>query len=339
LLLALCVGPAGCRSGFPEQHIVPGMPRELNKSAMPEHVIEPPDILLIDALTVVPKPPYRVQPGDRLLIQAQNVFPIEPIAGIYGVDSDGTVKLGVYYGSASVVGLSIEQARDAIQKHLRTIAKNARVNVSLAQSRAMQQIAGRHLVKPDGRVSLGLYGDVPVAGLTIAQARAAIEQHLSQFLLSPEIAVDVASYNSKVYYIVLDQGTAGEIVSRFPIMGNDTVLSALTQAGGVSGSASKYRIWIARPVPYGSKCDQIIPVDWPSITARARTETNYQLFPNDRLYVQMQPSVAFNNYLDKIFGPVEALSGKILLIQGAAASLGTGAENGILNGTGTGIIR
>ncbi len=43
-------------------------------------------------------------------------------------------------------------------------------------------ISGERLVRPDGTVSLGFYGDVHVAGLTAAQAKAKIVLHLRQFL-------------------------------------------------------------------------------------------------------------------------------------------------------------
>ena len=72
----------------------------------------------------------------------------------------------------------------------------------LAQMAAQQQIAGDHLVAPDGKVNLGTYGRVRVVGLTMEEAKAAIEDHLSQTIESPQIALDVLGYNSKVFYVI-----------------------------------------------------------------------------------------------------------------------------------------
>ena len=36
------------------------MPRELMKTSLPDYTIEPPDVLLIDVVKVVPRPPYRM---------------------------------------------------------------------------------------------------------------------------------------------------------------------------------------------------------------------------------------------------------------------------------------
>ena len=51
------------------------LPRELDKQTLPDYVIEPPDILLIDAISVVP---IRVSAGDVLFIHVTNAFETRP---------------------------------------------------------------------------------------------------------------------------------------------------------------------------------------------------------------------------------------------------------------------
>src|SRR5271165_6406236 len=53
-----------------------GVPRELKKSVLPPYVIEPPDLLLIEAIHVVPKQPYHLRPYDTIAIQAAGT-PVE----------------------------------------------------------------------------------------------------------------------------------------------------------------------------------------------------------------------------------------------------------------------
>ncbi|HKB42655.1 MAG TPA: polysaccharide biosynthesis/export family protein, partial [Gemmataceae bacterium] len=261
----------------------PHVPRELAKVTHPEYVIEPPDILLIDAVRVVPRPPYRVSPLDTIFIRATNVLMEEPINALYGVTPEGTVDLGLSYGSVRVADLTLEEARDAITKVLKETFKNVQVSVSLGQSRAQQQIRGEHLVRPDGTVGLGLYGSVSVVGLTLAQAKFRIEEFLSQFLLNPEVSVDVFSYNSKVYYIITDGGGYGEAVYRFPSTGNETVLDAISQINGLPVVACPKAIWLARPDPHCGGTDQVLPVHWNAITRHGDPQTNYQVLPGDRI--------------------------------------------------------
>ena len=79
-------------------------PHELGKVNLPPYVIEPPDILLIEA-----------SPEKKL---------DQPIAGQHLVRPDGTVNLG-YNGSVRVSGLTLDEAREAVYRHLLDRLKEA----------------------------------------------------------------------------------------------------------------------------------------------------------------------------------------------------------------------
>jgi polysaccharide export outer membrane protein len=288
-------------------------PRELAKTLLPEYVIEPPDILQIDALQVVPLPPYRIKSLDILAIRVAKALAEEPIAGLYSVDPDGTINLGFSYGTVRVAGMTLVEAKAAIEKQLGTFGlKDPRADVSIAEARGLQQIRGPHLVRPDGSISLGSYGSVLVTGLTLSDAKAAIEKHLSKYLQAPEVPVDVAAYNSKVFYVVYDGGGAGQQIYRLPVTGNETVLDAVSQLNGLSPVSDTNRIWVARPVG-DCQPDQILPVDWCGVTARGRPETNYQLLPGDRIYVMADRLVTIDTRMARLFAPVERFLGVSLL--------------------------
>src|SRR5262249_19802688 len=246
----LCGGLAagGCCAPLPDTCLPPEVPRELDKVSLATYVLEPPDIILVDVIRLVPKPPYHIESLDELFINLTNPL-TEPLAGIYYVDPDGTVNLGATYGTVRVIGMTIAEAKKAITDQLKKVIKEPVVQVSLARARALQQIRGEHLIRPDGTVGLGAYGSVYVAGLTIQQAEEAIEAARRQIAQIPEAAVDVSAYNSKVYYAITDGGGAGEQVYRFSATGNETILDAVSQINGLPPVASRKRIWLARPAP------------------------------------------------------------------------------------------
>jgi polysaccharide export outer membrane protein len=309
----------------------PPVPRELNKSSLPEYIIEPPDVLRIDAVRIVPKPPYRIQPMDILNIQVTEALPEAPIAGPFVVDPEGKIDLGYNYGTVSLLDLTIPEAQEAIRAWLKQRLKPGfQVIMSLAQSRALQLIRGEHLVGQDGRIALGVYGTVWVAGMTREQARAAIEGHLSNFLERPEVAVDLVGYNSKVYYVVTDGAGWGEQVLRLPVTGNETVLDAISQVYGLSIVSSK-NIWLARPTPADTTCLQILPVNWRDIVEGGATGTNYQILPGDRIYVKGRPLIATDNFLARLFSPIERVLGLTLLGSSTVHSVAVP-----LGGSGTG---
>ena len=169
-----------------------------------------------------------------------------------------------------------------------------------------------------------------VSGLTLPQAKAAIETHLSRFLLNPEVSIDVSGFNSKVYYVITDGGGAGEQVVRLPLQGRETVLDAVSQINGLSSVSSKC-IWVARPTPADAGYEEVLPVDWVSITQHGLTATNYQIAPGDRIYVKAQKLIIIDTALARIISPVERLFGIILLGNATVHSFGA---NGGTNGTG-----
>ncbi len=296
------------------------VPTEKDKTSLPPYTIEPPDILFIEAIRVVPKPPYHIQATDVLSIQVQGGLPVEPAGGgpnadQYLVSPAGRIDLGPAYedaGRVPVVGLTEEEAAAAIEKSLREVVKDPKVSVQLAQSAGMQPITGEHLVAPDGTVNLGTYGSVYVSGLTVEEATEAINQHLSQTLDNPQVSLSVFAYNSKVYYVVTEGAGLGDTLARFPITGNETVLDALTQVNGLSRVSSK-RVWIARPMPGGSGCDVVLPVNWKEITAGGATATNYQVLPGDRIFIEEDKLVAIDSFLNRLIAPAERLFGVTLL--------------------------
>lgn len=291
---------------------VASVPTEKDKSTLPTYIIEPPDILLIDAVKLVPKAPYHIEPLDILQIVCPNALVDQPIGGQYPVDPDGTVDLGPAYGKVNLAGQTSDEARHTVETHLSTVLKEPKVQVTLSQTSGQQQVADQHLVGPDGTVNLGTYGTVYVAGMTIAEARTAIETQLSKYLEQPRISVDVFAYNSQVYYVITEGAGFGDTVVRIPITGNETVLDALAQVNGLSKLSSK-NIWIARPTPGDACCDQILPVNWTEITKGAATATNYQLMPGDRLFIAENKIIALDTWLDTISAPIERLFGTTLL--------------------------
>jgi polysaccharide export outer membrane protein len=325
LLFGLLAG-AGCCA--PLHCEVPAMeiPRELDMVSLSAYVLEPPDIILVDAVQLVPKPPYRIESLDELSIHVANPL-AEPVSGIYLVDPDGTVNLGVTYGTVRVAGLTIEEAKKAVAEQLKKTIKDPVVQMSLARGRALQQIRGEHLIRPDGTIGLGNYGSVYVSGLTVDEAKQAIEAHLSQFVLDPQVSVDVFAYNSKVYYLITDGGGYGEQVYRFTATGKETVLDALSNINGLPPVSSRKRIWLTRPAPAGEH-EQIMPIDWYGITRRGKTATNYQVLPGDRIYVQAEPLVTVDTFLSRVISPIERLMGVTLLGNAVVEGLQPGQAGG-----------
>lgn len=285
--------------------------RELQMVSWPQYRIAPPDTLFITAVRVVPKAPYTLQPLDIIFIAAAGVFQGEEIRGPYQIGVDGAVLLGGSYGAVQIAGLTPLQAQAEIERRLSLTVRDPRVTIALFEVAGAQQIDGEHLVGMDGTITLGKYGQVKVAGMTIPEAKAAIEKKLGEKLLNPEVAVEVNSFASTFYYVVLQGGGIGDQVIPFPATGRETVLDAMAAMGTLPRISSK-NIWIARPAPDGSY-RQILPVAWNDVYREGITDTNYQVFPNDRIYVASDRFIAVDAFIARVTAPIERIFGFTLL--------------------------
>jgi polysaccharide export outer membrane protein len=263
-------------------------PAEGSMRTLPIYTIEPPDVLLIDVKQLVPKPPHKIRAGDKLSVLVTDLGATDGDEIFVKVSPQGTIEFTDYPLHLTVVGLSEEQAAKSIHDMFKEgIEEEFKVTVQIDSFAGIQPIEGEHLVGPDGTVNLGSYGQVQVAGLTLEKAKAAINERLSRFLIDPDAAVSVFAYNSKVYYIIRQNVFDGDTVMRLPVTGNETVLDALGQVNGLK-NLDKKAIFIARPLAGAGK-DQILQVNWESITTRAATATNYQVLPGDRIFVVEPP--------------------------------------------------
>ena len=122
------------------------------------------------------------------------------------------------------------------------------------------------------------------------------------------------------------------VVDVNPLVPNETVLDAIAQVNGLREVSSK-RIWIARPGrnQYGQV--QVLPVDWNAITEFGGVETNYQVFPGDRIFIAEDKRVALDTSLAKTMAPMERIMGFAMLgVQTVSRFSGAVLQGGGLRG-------
>jgi polysaccharide biosynthesis/export protein len=246
--------------------------------------VEPPDVLAIEMLTMVPKPPHKIQKYDVVQIRVSGTIFDQPIDNFYLVEAEGVVNLGPAYGNARVEGMTIDEAQAMVTKQLSKVLSKPKVLMQLARTAGAQPVTGNYMVAVDGTINLRDYGVVHVAGKTVPEIKTAMEKHLAKFFDSPEVSVDVQNYNSKVFYVITSGAEIGDGVRRIPITGNETVLDAVAAMGNVSQLSSK-TVWVARPTRGAQDAEQILPVDFEAICQGSSTATNYQILPGDRVFI------------------------------------------------------
>jgi RNA polymerase sigma factor (sigma-70 family) len=199
--------------------------------------------------------PHIIEPPDLLLVEVLEALPGRPISGERLVRPDGTVSLG-FYGDVYVSGMTVPEAKEKIIQHLRTYLSDEGLGL-LQQEETGPEEAPRLKLDKDGKARL-----------------------ISDLKLCDRVFVDVTAYNSRNYYV---QGYFHE-PGRLPFTGNETVLDAIQYAGGVLVTADTSRMRLIRHFPKGSPV-QVLPINYEEITMGTDDSTNYQIMPDDRLVV------------------------------------------------------
>ena len=147
--------------------------------SLPAYQVEAPDVLQIEALKLIPRPPYRIDTYDLLMIRGAGTLLDAPIDDYYLVDEEGSVNLGPAYGKMRIAGLTIDEATTITTQYLKQILREPNVSIQLARTGGTQQITGTYLVQQDGIINLRQYGVVNVSGKTLTEVQEAIEKHLA----------------------------------------------------------------------------------------------------------------------------------------------------------------
>lgn len=104
------------------------------------------------------------------------------------------------------------------------------------------KLSGTFPVRPDGKISLVLVGDVQAAGLTPMELSADLTARLKKFIQDPLVTVTVTEVKSQKVFVL------GEVMHVGPIemAAEMTTLQAISAAGGLSPYANSKKIYILR---------------------------------------------------------------------------------------------
>jgi polysaccharide export outer membrane protein len=104
-------------------------------------------------------------------------------------------------------------------------------------------------VRPDGKITLPLIGDVVAEGRTSAELRDALVTSLTEYNKNPVVTVIVVETVPPVFYVMGEVNSPGTL----PMKGSITVVQALAMAGGFKDFAKKKDISILRKGAAGER--------------------------------------------------------------------------------------
>jgi len=166
-----------------------------------------------------------------------------------------------------------------------SITRFDRLNVAVFDEPELT--VGGKRVEATGNISLTLIGEIPVVGLTILEAQAAIEMAYREgrFLRNPRVTITIDEYASRTVIVSGKINAPGRY--EMPHDTAWTLKDFIIKAGGLQETARGTRVRITRMMPDGSL--KVFEKDVESLirakSGASRAEAEFKLEPDDTVYV------------------------------------------------------
>ena len=134
-------------------------------------------------------------------------------------------------------------------------------------------------VRPDGKISLPLAGEIRANGRTPARLQQRIAAKLSRFMDHPSVTVIVQQVGSRFFSIMGQVQKPGQ----FPLLTPTWLLQALAEAGGFTPFANRGGILLIRVTAKGQQLRY--KVNYNDIINGSKPFENFRLKPGDTIVV------------------------------------------------------
>ncbi len=134
-------------------------------------------------------------------------------------------------------------------------------------------------VRPDGKISMPLVGDLEVRGLTPRLLQLRLVKELEAYIRKPQVTVIVEEANSHKFFVMGQVQRPGA----YPLTSSMTVLDALATAGGFKDFAKVNKIVVLRTIADGSR--ERMPFQYKQAIKGGKSTLPMQLMPGDTVIV------------------------------------------------------
>lgn len=138
-------------------------------------------------------------------------------------------------------------------------------------------LSGAVGVRPDGKITRPLIGDIQAAGLTPERLTNQLKEAYKEKILNPEIEIELIQVNSRHYMVQGEVNRPG----MFPLVTPMTVFEALGNTGGFKEFANKKNITILRD-------GKVLKFNWEAYAKgdKKAQAQNIPLLPGDTVIVK-----------------------------------------------------
>ncbi|MFH1641160.1 MAG: polysaccharide biosynthesis/export family protein [Candidatus Omnitrophota bacterium] len=281
----------------PVQQQEPPTSREpLKAKAGGEYIIDQEDVLLVSAWqspSSEAEGEFTIQNDDTLLI---SVWQNPDLDQETKVRPDGKISFPLV-GDVVVKDMTIPQLRDSLTEKLKEFIRYPDVSVTIKELGGAKELSQEVTVRPDGKISFPLAGDIEAKGLTIEQLRHNLKESLKTQMRYPDVSVIIKKLGGAKVIVLGEVGSPGV----YSVSGARTILEAIGLAGGFTkDSVPSSTVLIREPFAEKPKAQRLNL----SSALKGDLSANVTLLSEDVVFVPKKFIANLNYFLNQILEPL-----------------------------------
>ena len=151
-------------------------------------------------------------------------------------------------------------------------------------------------IRPDGKVSVPLVGEIEAQGMTVGQFTDTLRQGLSRYIVQPDVAVNIVKLGGVRVYVFGEVNKPGA----YELTKSHRVMDAIGAANGFNWDTAKKKIFLI----HQDNPEKAIPINLNKMLQTGDMAENFEMREGDILYLTKNSRISFSRDIAPIFSTV-----------------------------------
>jgi len=151
----------------------------------------------------------------------------------------------------------------------------------------------KYIVRPDGKVSFQLIGEVDTTGLTVSQFTKVLQERLAKYIINPKVSVNIVQLGTTRVYVFGEVNKPG----LYELQKSHNLLDAIGIANGFTKDAAKKNVFLIRR----DEKNKPIKLNLNNLLKKGDVSQNYVLGEGDVVYLTSNGRIDFARDIAPIF--------------------------------------
>lgn len=153
-----------------------------------------------------------------------------------------------------------------------------------------------YLVRPDGKVSFPLVGEIDANGMTVSEFTSTLEKGLSRYYVHPDVAVNIEKLGTVRVFVFGEVKKPGA----YELTKGHSVIDAIGAAEGFTWDTAKKKIFLI----HQDDTNKAIPLNLNHLLQTGDMKDNIELKEGDILYLTKNSRISFSRDIAPLFNAV-----------------------------------